>query len=661
MNFSQRDKLILKTISESYPNFVSLDFLAQSLDVSRRTIQRDLKQLELALKEYDIKVIKKQNKGVTLKHDHLLSEIEDILMSDQIDLNAMQRIISIYQEFLFNDDFSTTNYLSEILNVSVHTINQDLDLLAEMLQIAHLSIRKKPGVGLELEGSEKEKRNGFTLLMSYYYQQENSFSIQENEFDSIRVLNQHQKLVQNTQKELFEAVKAFDFHYTDNALYDLWMYLVVTILRHQDHPIEESGIHLDEALEVSKKLFTRLNQNVSEDEIHYFAALFRSAKRVNEKINIESDQMSVLADDLIKFVSSSTGYYIEKSPQFVHGLITHLRPLISRLQEGVFVANPIKEQIKEDYPLLFLSLKYYFNQQAGLNVNDDEIGFLTLHFGVNIDSLSSVPKIKTLVICTSGIATSRMLTKKLLDFFPQMTIIEQSSLLDLKELDANEYDLIVSTIKLKNPHFDYIHVSPLLDKKDFDSIEAKVNYLLLNSKEMKPVSLKPKLNSIDHILKKIEECTMITKQLVNHFNVVESNVINFEQFIDQLELDQIIKDDLIQKQNQFGFGVPRSSIALVHTRSELLEEVYLSLTQNRSDIIMKAMDGHQQKIDTLLTLITPLDLSDEQLEVISFISISLLEPKNVKIYSNESEEVITQFIKNQLLISLENTINKLWR
>ncbi|WP_257244996.1 PRD domain-containing protein, partial [Staphylococcus aureus] len=67
-------------------------------------------------------------------------------------------------------------------------------------------------------------------------------------------------------------------------------------------------------------------------------------------IDIETDNLVTLASELITYVASSTGYYIEQSPQFLHGLISHLRPLINRLREGVFVGNPIKDKIKADYP-----------------------------------------------------------------------------------------------------------------------------------------------------------------------------------------------------------------------------------------------------------------------------------------------------------------------
>jgi mannitol operon transcriptional antiterminator len=663
MNFSQREKMILQNISKNYPHFVSIEDLSATLDVSKRTIQRDLKQLEISLLPYEVKVVKKHNKGITLKHKHLLQVIEDILMSDNIDLNQIGRVIAIYQEFMFNDDFSTSNYLSEKHQVSIYTINQDVDLLADMLSNTNVKINKKPGVGLELEGSEKDKRNGFAYLMSYYFQQESSFSIETSEFQLFELQSNENKLMKSTQRILFQEVKKFPFSFTDNSLHDLWMYLVISISRQDNHPVEPTAQVNDIHQEVSKSIFDRLgfelNFKYQNNEINYYASILRSGKRVNEIIDIQTDNLVNLAKELITYVSESTGYYIDQSPQFLYGLITHLRPLINRLQEGVFVGNPIKEQIKEDYPKLFLSIKHYFNEHVLLNVNDDEIGFLTLHFGVNIDTLKSVPNVRTLVICSSGIATSRMLTNRLLEAFPQMTIIEQSSLLELDQISVDEYDLIISTVKLNNPRFEYIHVNPLLDELDYKHIEEKVNNLLLEPRTIKPVEIKTE--DLNEKLDKVDQVTQISRELINNFKVIKTNHLSYTSFVSDLEFSDTIKEDLIKKQNKFGFALPDTNIALVHTRHQDVPQVIVHIYQNRSDIVLKGMANKNEKIDTIVLLLTPLELTNEQLEVISFVSISLLEKKYLQLYSKESEDAITEFIKRQLVNSLNNTITKIWR
>lgn len=663
MNFSHREKMILKQLSQNYPKYVTLEELSSTLGVSLRTIQRDIKQLQISLKPFDVKVVKRQNKGITLKHEQLLQVVEDILMGDHIDLNQIGRVIAIYQEFMFNDDFSTSNYLSEKLGVSVYTINQDIELLSEMLSNAHLVLRKKPGVGLELEGNEKDKRNGFVHLMTYYFQQENSFSIETSEFKLFELQNDASRLMKSTQKVLFQEVKKLPFSFADNSLYDLWMYLVISILRQGQHPVEQTKYVNDINQESSAAIYQRLGFEhrfeVNELEVRYFASLFRSAKRVNEVIDIETDNLVTLASELITYVASSTGYYIEQSPQFLHGLISHLRPLINRLREGVFVGNPIKDKIKADYPQLFLSIKHYFNQYSLLDISDDEIGFLTLHFGVNIESLKAVPNVRTLVICTSGIATSRMLTKRLLDSFPQMTIIEQSSLLELTDLNMDEYDLIISAVKLSNPAFDYIYVNPMLEQKDYQQIEEKVNQILMHSRGVKKIEAQS-VNLDDQLLK-TEELVDMSKQFIKNFQVLKTNYLSYDNFIDDLEVSDALKKDLIQKQNKFGFAIPNSNIALVHTRSDDVDEIMIRVYQNRSDMVLKGMANKNEKVDTLLLLVTPQELSNEQLELISFVSVTLLEAKYVKIYSEESEATVTDFIKSQLSHSLTNTLKKIWR
>lgn len=666
MTLTLREKMILEILYDAYPRYVSLQDLTTSLAVSLRTVQRDVKQLEKSLKGHSIKIDKKQNQGLKLVTNGYNKVVESLLSSSNHDLNQIQRVVAIYHELLTNEDYSTVTYLSESLNVSAHTINQDLDLLSNMIQQTNLKLIKKPGVGLEIEGLEKEKRIGFVHLMSSYFQQDNSYSITQNEFVLVDFNRISKRLIEDSQKILFQQISKADLQLTDSALFDLWMYIMISILRHQKHPIELTQFIDDSNHTLARIIFDKcawtFEMTFSEHEILFFASMLRSSKRTSVDVDFSSSTMRDLALELIDYVSLHTGYYFDKNQDFIQGLITHLRPLISRLKENIFVGNPIKEQIKRDYTQLFVAIQNYFSKEAMLEINEDEIGFLTLHFGANIESLKSIPKIKTLVICTSGIATSKMLTKRLLDKFPQMTIIEQSSLMDIKQINPNSYDLVISTIKLKNPNFEYVHVSPLLEKQDADQIEKVVNQLLLDAtKESKPVLTPSNRLNLPQIIKQIDDLTQAADQFQKNFDVRLSNNLNIQSLINSFDLDQNIIEDLLSKQEEYGFALPNMSVALVHTRANGLSEVQCQIYQNRSDIIMKAMDGYNSKVNTILLLVTPMSFTPNQLELISFISISLLEEESVIIYSTKSRDQIIDYVLTRLSSQLQNMINKQWR
>ncbi|GAA3330950.1 hypothetical protein GCM10020331_085530 [Ectobacillus funiculus] len=77
--------------------------------------------------------------------------------------------------------------------------------------------------------------------------------------------------------------------------------------------------------------------------------------------------------------------------------------------------------------------------------------------------------IKALVICSSGIGTSKMLATKLRQAFPELQQVRNISLFELPQMDINEYPLIISTISLPDFFYgEYIIVSPILTKDEIE-------------------------------------------------------------------------------------------------------------------------------------------------------------------------------------------------
>lgn len=57
---------------------------------------------------------------------------------------------------------------------------------------------------------------------------------------------------------------------------------------------------------------------------------------------------------------------------------------------------------------------------------------------------------------------------------PEIAKFDLSSLMELKEIDASSYDMIVSTVPIPYEHIDYIMVSPLLNEDDAMRVKAHI-------------------------------------------------------------------------------------------------------------------------------------------------------------------------------------------
>src|SRR5699024_648936 len=132
---------------------------------------------------------------------------------------------------------------------------------------------------------------------------------------------------------------------------------------------------------------------------------------------------------------------------------------------GMNIKNPLVDEIEKDYSQIFkvieAGVKHVF---PDLIFPREEIAFLVLHFASALLRVEENVQLKALVICSSGIGTSKMLATKINRHFTEIADVENHSLFDLDKITLSDYDLIVSTVPIKHIKQEYILASPILTK-----------------------------------------------------------------------------------------------------------------------------------------------------------------------------------------------------
>src|SRR5699024_12549172 len=95
---------------------------------------------------------------------------------------------------------------------------------------------------------------------------------------------------------------------------------------------------------------------------------------------------------------------------------------------------------------------------------DEEIGSSFLDLGSSLLQKKEESALRSLVVCSSGIGTAKLLATKLQKQFPEIKQVENKSLFKIAKTNLADYDLIVSTLPLKDIDRDYIIASPI-DRK----------------------------------------------------------------------------------------------------------------------------------------------------------------------------------------------------
>ena len=159
--------------------------------------------------------------------------------------------------------------------------------------------------------------------------------------------------------------------------------------------------------------------------------------------------------------------------------------------------------IKYKYPRLFDIVHKAIDQTwPELVFPDSEIAFIVLHFGGSLKS-QSTQLLHVLVVCSSGIGTSRLLATRLQQSFNEIEKITQASVSDLKMLNLEDYDGIISTVKL-DITTPFITVNPLLPESDVTYVASFLKTTEHKAKQHEENEMKHSIQDPDQVVMNIE-------------------------------------------------------------------------------------------------------------------------------------------------------------
>lgn len=660
MYLSARERLILNKLLKEKE--MTVQALAEHLGVSTRTIHRDLKGIEGLLEKKSLRLIKKSGIGLQLVGDELAIEQLTLEMqnveSDEYTPEERQRMILC--ALLNSSEPIKLISLAQDLYVTVATISNDLTRIEERLVHSSLDLVRKRGFGIQLVGSESAKRRMMSQLISEHVE----------EVELLKLIKRHDSFISEqllglVDQEKVSAVERVVEDFIQNLPYSIsdraYVGLVIHIALAMERIIQGEHVQVDDALfhhlkeakefEYATHLAHQLSQTfqveVPEAEIGYMAMHLQGAKLRNEQEFILEDstmEIALKVKELIQLVEEKTQFPLSKDESLFQGLVVHLKPALYRIKQEMGITNPLLDQIKEDYEELFFvvkeAAKQTFNQ---INIPDEEVGYLVLHFGSAFVSNQMLHPIRALVICSSGIGTSKMLLSRMKREIPEITELKNVSMFELSNMDITRYDLIISTISLPQINREHIVVSPILTKDEIKKIKRSIRHcwqqpLVENERENKTIpsntqgvgktmeriqTMKVYSDTVYRLLQEIEllevEAKTINDALVN---ICES--LHKKEVLS--DIDEVVKA-LVKREKLGGLGIPNTSLALFHTRSHSVQKACFSIANLSNALRVKGMDDSEVEIRKILFMIAPTETSSEVLEVLSYISACMIESK----------------------------------
>ncbi|KMO63564.1 hypothetical protein PZ02_03600, partial [Lacticaseibacillus rhamnosus] len=145
----------------SQPAGISRDELERQLGVSRRTIYRELSQLEHDIATVNLKLDKGNGSSYRIVGAAAdLASLSAALSHQRQDLtfDPSQRQSALTLMLLTTDETLTMTTLADAVDVSITTIKQDLDILEPALNEYHLKLNRQKAAGIWIEGQEGDIR-----------------------------------------------------------------------------------------------------------------------------------------------------------------------------------------------------------------------------------------------------------------------------------------------------------------------------------------------------------------------------------------------------------------------------------------------------------------------------------------------------------------------
>ena len=659
--FNEREKLILQILLKNIGEALSIKEIAKATKIKERTLYREIKNLEDSLQRLGIELVKEKSryilKGNVSSLDSSLFEtnFEDYAYSTET------RLTLILCFLILNEDTSIKD-ISEKLMLSYNTVASTITTIEKILFDYKLTLIRKKGQGIEIEGKEVDRRVLLISLLCNEISDEEFFTRLNNR--DILSSNPFIKFLNfDLIKKVFYENKHLDVFnlYTDSSIKKILISLNVVFLRisytteiKENFTAQEYNSIIS-LLNASKEI---VDFDITEDIIQFLIKILKTCRLI-EQLSYFNDKYSYTLvykiNLLIKYVSEKMNVDFTQDTNLSSGLIAHVESAIKRHQMNLTEENDeLLEFVLKNYNELYLIIKsellVVFDE---INFNSTELSYIVIHFASSFEQIYRKNFIRVLVICASGIGSSKILGSQIRKNIPEIKNLEYTIPSKVTKSLVNNYDVVISTIELEQD-IDYLLIPTILKEKDISLIQERI----LASRSFRRNDFVKSENSFN-IDKLGSACQIILK---NTEYIVADNTKNNKEILDNIFENSTlvinnkkeIVDSLLNRHNKSSVVIPNTDIALFHTLDKGLAEPFIIICSLNNVLAMKDAMGEEQRVEYFIIMVSPNE--QEYTELLSQVSIAILDDK---IFGEALTSKNKNFILTKVELILKNYILQL--
>ena len=476
---------------------VTTAIISDELHISSRSIQRELPTVEKWLTAKGFRFVRKRSVGLFLDEpDDRRRELLTLLDATGTDIPSADdrhnRQRQLLHALLFAREPVKSLTFMDQFGISEGTLTSDLNQIEKWFDKYHLRLVRRQGLGIFLTGSETARRQAVTSHLK-----------DQKEIPEVEI---SESITDSVAQIVSDGARTLHLNLSDNGYLRLNIYLSYSVcrIRQGEYITSEEAAFEDLTMEpefaVAEYLMQKLRQTfrlpIIESETRYLA-IFLTGIRIwsadqrdlTSKRDFDVHQITLA---LIQNVSDILDIDFGSDPQLARELGMHIQPAIGRIRAGIPIENPLLEEIQNRYDEVYQACTagcIALSTSYGLpSFPPSEVGFISIYFSMALDRRAKLARrISVIIVCPTGIGSSRLLAENLHKAYPDLDIRGTTSAFHIEpeELAQNGIDLIISTVRLDTT-YRYIYVSPLLNRQDRMLLDSKFQLILSQKNDRRP-------------------------------------------------------------------------------------------------------------------------------------------------------------------------------
>lgn len=682
-----RQKQIIQILTKSTnKNPITISTIAEILNVSSRTVLREMPKIEEWLDENGFNFIKKPGVGLiideSLENQQLILELLEV-ENVQKEYSKEERKRIILSELLIAKEPLKLFYFTNQLKVSEGTLSNDLDGIEDWLKAFDIKLIRRQGVGIYLEGNEKNYRKVLSDILYRTLEEKELIKLLKKSLNSPssensiefsienRMLNFIDKtIIKGIEKIVSELEEKFNFKLIDSDYIGLVVHISLAVQRIKNgEKISMDKSSLSEleilpefavATEITEKLEKVFTIEIPKDEIGYITMHLKGARlrlnKVENDIDLDNLDIKQISNYIITEVENDFNIEIINKQKLSKDIYNHLVPAISRMSMKLNIRNPLLENIKEQYSEIYHSCENACEILKKITkidkIPESEVAYIAMHIAAAIEENLKNENLSVVIACPTGVGTSKLLEVNIKKEFPNLDIKNSISVIniDTKKLKDDGIDFIISTVDL-DVDYRYICLNPMFLQKDKIKLKEFIHRYSKQriTKKIIKKELKCDKDKIKNITNLGTEIISILEEVrvreINNVKTVNDLIgIASSVFAENVNHAKEIKKLLLEREEKSSTYLNGFNMMLLHCKDKKITSCKFGVIRLNEKLIE---DG--KEINFAIISLIPEKNTQTQINIMSHINGEIIERESLRnSIMKISEEELTSIIEKIL-------------